>query len=51
MHETVIQILPEEDAAAFDQAYAIYQEAIELTEQRTEEQFESCGYGLTIVSW
>lgn len=39
MQETVIQILPEGDADAFAQAYAIYADAIELTEQRTEEQF------------
>jgi hypothetical protein len=39
VHETVIQILPEGDADAFDQAYTIYHDAIELSEQRTEEQF------------
>ena len=39
MQETIIQILPEGDADAFAQAYAIYADAIELTEQRTEEQF------------
>lgn len=39
MQETVIQILPEGDAEAFEQAYAIYHDAIELTEQRTEEDF------------
>lgn len=39
MQETIIQILPEGDADAFAQAYSIYTDAIELTEQRTEEQF------------
>ncbi len=36
MTEIIIQILPEGDADTFAQAYAIYMDAIEQTEQRTE---------------
>lgn len=39
MSDIIVQILPEHDADAFEQAYAIYHAAIDISEQRTEADF------------